>query len=241
MPFEPNYPRINMGCTASREDQPPEERAIAFAEAALGFENQAEERIDYIVRKYSSQNSISLTQFRRIVQDLHLRVENYGPHSKISNFYDAWRDENAEISRKDFLVLALLLCHNHQDCVAQLLFQSFDEAAEKTITVDALQELLQTMLEVSLRTANLVVDHQTSHSNEAKAMYYMQKLKSAVPQTVNTLAKAIPVNDEKLVTEESFVDAVFSFGLGSCGGCRKALRKQVVTDLGPPEFKQSAD
>ena len=119
--------------------------------------------------------------------------------------------------------------------MAQLIFQCYDVAAERAISVETLQALLRTLLEVSLKTGNLVVDHQTSRSNEAKALHYVQKLRSYVSQAVNTLTKSFSVNDQGLVSEEAFVEAFFHLHLGTSEGCRAALLTQTLTSQGKLE------
>ena len=200
-----------MGCTGSRADNP-EEEAITFAETGLGFNKNRVENVDYVIGKFSSDEAVSISQFARIAKELSLSTRNYGTHSKIEAFYDAWRDEHGQIRTQELQALGILLSQGETSVKARNLFQCFNKAQVKAMDHEQVQAMIDTLMWISLKTSRLVDNFQTKVSSEPKALKYTQELSSVAQKACDRLVTEMVRQDT--LTEEAFVEKT---GLGYRG------------------------
>ena len=87
-----------MGCSDSRVENP-DEYAISVAEEALGFSQHSVKVISEAFARFAPDELISPSQFQELAKGLNLLTEDSAANSKITVFYDGWRDEHGNIPR----------------------------------------------------------------------------------------------------------------------------------------------
>jgi hypothetical protein len=131
-----------------------DEDDIDFHEQDLGFSFNYCENIDFVIRKYSAEDLIKVTQWYSIVKTLHLKFPKFDK-SHFAEFYRAY-SQGDSLRRKDVLVTGLMLGDGTDAEKASLLFEVVDVESRLVVAKEKVQELLITILHVSLHCLPLL-------------------------------------------------------------------------------------
>ena len=92
-----------MGCVETKSAS--EETAVLVAEKGLNFHLQQSIRVDAIIRKFSSNGKINVSQLGRIAEILNINIYNNPPYTKIEDMFRKLVSSDGLYELKDVLFI----------------------------------------------------------------------------------------------------------------------------------------
>ena len=224
-----------MGCVETKSAS--EETAVLVAEKGLNFHLQQSIRVDAIIRKFSSNGKINVSQLGRIAEILNINIYNNPPYTKIEDMFRKLVSSDGLYELKDVLVIGILLSDGKPDIKARLLYQVFDDDLSNRIPIEKIKsEVLPKLIHHShLTIAILVAEGQSIVSNIIKNEKYVSDMGQAGTACINAIGDKLAVKGNT-VSENNFVEVFSGFrdgGLTTATGWRKYLIETFIAS--PPK------
>ena len=104
----------------------------------------------------------------------------------------------------EFLIMCLLLSQGNLEDKARLIFDCTKNPSEASL--EDVKELLRVMFDMSIKLGDLVLDGQTSSSSELKNAKYVDDLRKAKGEAIDTICKRFA--SCSAISEDKFVSAM---------------------------------
>jgi hypothetical protein len=199
---------VLMGCTESRHVLRAEEIPLVEAQLTLQLSQVPVQRIDQIMRKFSTNRHINDSQLEAISRELECSVSNTEESPKISYAFSKLQDSRGH-QLNLCLVLGVLCGQGTYLEKATLLYEVYDETLAGMIDDTQLSMFLNDLFFVVLNVLGALVDTQVA----AKSCEdYLNSCFEALPRVKAQLMRRIKTTDA--ITLETFVHSLLAFDNG---------------------------
>mmetsp|Transcript_13518 Transcript_13518/g.25427 ORF Transcript_13518/g.25427 Transcript_13518/m.25427 type:complete len:212 (-) Transcript_13518:3839-4474(-) len=190
-----------MGCKGSVLFSRREEDNIDFHEQDLGFSFNYCEHIDFVIRKYSTSDSINLQSWKLVVESLHLKFPK-PDKLHLEDFYSCYITAGC-IRTRDLLATGLMLGDGSDLEIARLLFELSDHDSHKVLSKSQVTNLIGLLLKQSLHHLPLLASEPTPYTRNIQSVEAdaIEKLTACLMESSEEIDKEQFI--EKLTTTEA--------------------------------------
>lgn len=180
-----------MGCTATKADESPEEKALQLGEESLLYHTKFCIEVDHIHRKYSTSGQINPSQFSEISKRLNIASTNLSANTKLKTFYDWFKSGNNYMTDQ-LLILGVLTSKGSAAEKSKILFEIEDRVSMKRLKRKDVEKIALGLLKVSIEALSLIhlIEGENHVSDEDIANYTRRlqgKIDAALPVLTDLL------------------------------------------------------
>jgi hypothetical protein len=194
-----------MGCVSSNRSQLcAEETTLVTLEHELNYHTQSASQVDLVLRKYSSNGSLNVSQLHKAAIVLNIRTENFSTFNQIKPFYDNLQTQGFT-PLKTLLLLGVLLAQGSLVDKARLLFEVYDQLMLEEVEVVT---IVEDLFDVAVKRLPTLLGTK-GNSEVTSAKIYLAKIEHVKTAGVSKLTKLIAGEAPK-VSKKHFVTTVSS-------------------------------
>ncbi|OMJ91322.1 hypothetical protein SteCoe_6110 [Stentor coeruleus] len=192
-----------MGCLQSHVELSREDKTIVDMELQLEYSRLQCANVDYVIRRYSENEEINKFQWDSIVAELGIKSKNYKHCPELEAFYNAFTNENQCISKKELLILGILLSSGQIRTKARLIFEIYDPENLKVIDRSCLEDLFEIIKEIAVIRLPMLVNNSTEPlAGQRQIELYTRALNAKSQIAKNKFVKLFSDGKMKISLEE---------------------------------------